>query len=1042
MSSLKRTRDTVWEEQIDLLKRNESAIQCIFQDEDSIENVSIVKPGGGKTKITPATQSVKQTKQAKATVGSQFRESLAALMKILNATTPHYVRCIKSNDDKAAFEFDNQRAVQQLRACGVLETIRISSNGFPSRWTYQDFSNRYRVLLVGVSRFFKKKQEKSGQPPVPLPRKLVKSGSASATEVKAVCEQIVKVVYELQVYSQFKLPFEQSSDSSKAVYQFGKSKIFFRSGQVALLERIRTQRLRECAILIQKIIKGFIYRRRYLKLQESVLLLQTQARAYLARKRFWMLKCTKAATTIQKNWRCYIARKRFLHLRRTAIGLQRFGRGLLARRRFEHIQKDSAAITIQRVWRGYQARKVFKKKLHQIILVQSCIRRHFAKKQLKQLKIEAKSVAHVQQLNKGLEKKIIELQQKLNEMRTELKETKKKEAVLVDTKQDVHKLDIEIKNLKNNISDLEKDKEKMREEIESRDKLVSTLEKKINDQMKSLEKLKEINLNLSESIDKKAVEEAVAEQEKNLKLKFEQEKKFLLEEIENGKSSYQQLLRKYADLEDQIESSRGEQMNGDDGHTNGYRSPDVSTVSLMMKCSELEHECAKLKQENQEMRNIFADVAGGGKSDTDSAASLLAQQCATMQSELDRTREEKTHLKTIVLGQEGLSGSRGNNSAESEVISAFKMIVKQLERELDEEKNQSLALKSEVNLLKKDNDRQQNLIGLTSDSLAESGNDEYVTRISQENLLLREKNERLNEDLKKLRVEMMRQKMLENGTSNYSNADANDDNAIDQSGKSYLGMFKFPPQKEQSLLDILITTLEPIIALKLPPHLPAHVLFMCIRYTDEVNDDKQVRSLLNNAMVTMKRTVKRGINNNNVEVLVLWLSNAVKLIILLKQYSGEEQYGELPESLKNFDLSEYRQLFSDIAIWIFQGVIKLCEERLQPLIVPAVLEYEGLASSGICSQPTVNRSGSIGNEDDVGSQEIDKPVDALIKELSYLHRILLLHAVEGELISQVFKQMFYFICAGALNNLLLRKDLCHWNKAMQIRFNLSSLEQW
>lgn len=29
--------------------------------------------------------------------------------------------------------FDEKRAVQQLRACGVLETIRISAAGFPSR---------------------------------------------------------------------------------------------------------------------------------------------------------------------------------------------------------------------------------------------------------------------------------------------------------------------------------------------------------------------------------------------------------------------------------------------------------------------------------------------------------------------------------------------------------------------------------------------------------------------------------------------------------------------------------------------------------------------------------------------------------------------------------------------------------------------------------------------------------------------------------------------------------------------------------------------
>lgn len=32
--------------------------------------------------------------------------------------------------------FDSSRAVQQLRACGVLETIRISAAGYPSRWVF------------------------------------------------------------------------------------------------------------------------------------------------------------------------------------------------------------------------------------------------------------------------------------------------------------------------------------------------------------------------------------------------------------------------------------------------------------------------------------------------------------------------------------------------------------------------------------------------------------------------------------------------------------------------------------------------------------------------------------------------------------------------------------------------------------------------------------------------------------------------------------------------------------------------------------------
>lgn len=36
--------------------------------------------------------------------------------------------------------------------------------------------------------------------------------------------------------------------------------------------------------------------------------------------------------------------------------------------------------------------------------------------------------------------------------------------------------------------------------------------------------------------------------------------------------------------------------------------------------------------------------------------------------------------------------------------------------------------------------------------------------------------------------------------------------------------------------------------------------------------------------------------------------------------------------LKNFDLTEYRGILSDIAIWLFQGIIKDFEKKLNPII--------------------------------------------------------------------------------------------------------------
>ena len=44
------------------------------------------------------------------------------------------------------------------------------------------------------------------------------------------------------------------------------------------------------------------------------------------------------------------------------------------------------------------------------------------------------------------------------------------------------------------------------------------------------------------------------------------------------------------------------------------------------------------------------------------------------------------------------------------------------------------------------------------------------------------------------------------------------------------------------------------------------------------------------------------------------------------------------------------------------------------------------------------------------------------------------HGVDKEIINQVFKQIFYYIGASALNNLLLRKEMCHWSRGMQIRY--------
>nr|CAD7463211.1 unnamed protein product [Timema tahoe] len=264
--------------------------------------------------------------------------------------------------------------------------------------------------------------------------------------------------------------------------------------------------------------------------------------------------------------------------------------------------------------------------------------------------------------------------------------------------------------------------------------------------------------------------------------------------------------------------------------------------------------------------------------------------------------------------------------------------------------------------------------------------------------------------------------------------------------REYQGMFEYRKEDEQIIVRHLIHDLKPRIAVTLLPGLPSYILFMCIRHTDFINDDEKVRSLLTATINAVKKVIKR--RHEDLETTILWLSNTLRLLHNLKQYSGDKTFQaentpkQNEQCLKNFDLSEYRQVLSDIAVWIYQGVIRALEERVQPMVVPAILEHEAIP--GLPGQKPMGmrgRSTSVVREIE-SPLDIQKALDVLLHELKGFHRLLSFHGVDPELIVQVFRQIFYFICASSLNNLLLRKDLCHWSKGMQIRYNLSHLEQW
>ncbi|KAL8183450.1 UNVERIFIED_CONTAM: Myosin-IIIb [Gekko kuhli] len=52
---------------------------------------------------------------------------------------PHFVRCIKPNDDREALKFSKARVLVQLRYTGILETINIRRQGYSHRILFEEF---------------------------------------------------------------------------------------------------------------------------------------------------------------------------------------------------------------------------------------------------------------------------------------------------------------------------------------------------------------------------------------------------------------------------------------------------------------------------------------------------------------------------------------------------------------------------------------------------------------------------------------------------------------------------------------------------------------------------------------------------------------------------------------------------------------------------------------------------------------------------------------------------------------------------------------
>uniref|UniRef100_A0A6N2MHE8 Myosin motor domain-containing protein n=1 Tax=Salix viminalis TaxID=40686 RepID=A0A6N2MHE8_SALVM len=217
-------------------------------------------------------------------VGTKFKSQLFKLMHQLEKTTPHFIRCIKPNAKQLPGRYDDDLVSQQFRCCGVLEVVRISRSGYPTRMTHQEFAGRYGFLLMDTN---------VSRDPLSLS---------------------VAVLKKFNVLPE--------------MYQVGYTKVYLRMGQIGTLEELRKQFL-QGIVGVQRYFRGGQARRNFHELKQGVMILQSFVRGENIRRKFNHIKnkCTASAPKVVDEQLV------------ATVYLQSVIRGWLARKQFNNMHK-------------------------------------------------------------------------------------------------------------------------------------------------------------------------------------------------------------------------------------------------------------------------------------------------------------------------------------------------------------------------------------------------------------------------------------------------------------------------------------------------------------------------------------------------------------------------------------------------------------------------------------------------------------------------------------------------------------------------------
>ncbi|KAF2268396.1 hypothetical protein CC78DRAFT_540693 [Lojkania enalia] len=253
-------------------------------------------------------------------------------------------------------------------------------------------------------------------------------------------------------------------------------------------------------------------------------------------------------------------------------------------------------------------------------------------------------------------------------------------------------------------------------------------------------------------------------------------------------------------------------------------------------------------------------------------------------------------------------------------------------------------------------------------------------------------------------------------------------------------MFVFQETELDRILDIVITSMTPQRSPSQKP-VPANILFLSARYAYYHSSPELLERLLMSAMDRINDVVEK--HQWDMTILAFWISNATLLLHYLKKDTG------LVQATTTFQL-QMAELINEIFILI----IRDAERRMDKVLDQAMLEHEtipGFEDVHFQHEWKLFRTKTKVKPPEPIEKRFRPPSPKrraqpsprnITSLLSSTLFVLDLYDIHSVITSQILSQLIYWLSAEIFNRIMSNRKYLARTKAMQIRMNVSTLEDW